>query len=391
MHINPGGVIDPDELVGRTQEIEKYWRILERQGLILSAERRIGKTSIVKKMHHCGRHGFITFYQELEKIHSVLELVRSMYDTVSQTVSLGAKIKGKFVNVWAALAPARIKDIDLPQAKDKWKSLLTIAISDVINGLEPDQKALFIWDEFPLMLYNIVRHNGGDSAIELLDQLRYLRQSHGNQLRFLFTGSIGLHLVLRSLRAAGNANSPVNDMYPDTVPPMASAESLELATKLLAGMTMQPKEPQKVAVRTIERVQGFPFYIHQVVDQLDQLGRVVGPDDVDRAVEDLIYLDRDPADFGYYVHRIQRYYDHSERGLALAILDTLAQSSNTLTFQAVLNNVRHTHVSVTSEQVRDVLQLLREDHYLTRHKSDNQTSYAFRWILVSEWWKENRK
>ena len=43
MQINPGGRLNTEDVIGRDAEISRYWRVLERQGLVLSAERRIGK------------------------------------------------------------------------------------------------------------------------------------------------------------------------------------------------------------------------------------------------------------------------------------------------------------------------------------------------------------
>ena len=50
MQINPGGRLNTKDVMGRDNEIARYWRVLERQGLVISAERRIGKTHIVLKM-----------------------------------------------------------------------------------------------------------------------------------------------------------------------------------------------------------------------------------------------------------------------------------------------------------------------------------------------------
>ncbi|MBC6421130.1 MAG: hypothetical protein GDA43_05915 [Hormoscilla sp. SP5CHS1] len=50
MRVNPGGKIPSSEAIGRDRLIENLWRILDRQSLVLSAERRMGKTCIVKKM-----------------------------------------------------------------------------------------------------------------------------------------------------------------------------------------------------------------------------------------------------------------------------------------------------------------------------------------------------
>ena len=113
----------------------------------------------------------------------------------------------------------------MPRGAVAWQVLLSQAFDDLID-IADDRLILMLWDEFPLMLHNLQRGEGDDAAIQLLDFLRALRLSRANRLRFLFTGSIGLHLVLRSLRKAGNTNDPVNDMLSLTVPPMAGEEHM---------------------------------------------------------------------------------------------------------------------------------------------------------------------
>jgi hypothetical protein len=50
MRIDPGGRLEMVDIVGGDGKIRRYWSILDRQGLVLSAERRIGKTQIALKM-----------------------------------------------------------------------------------------------------------------------------------------------------------------------------------------------------------------------------------------------------------------------------------------------------------------------------------------------------
>jgi uncharacterized protein len=212
------------DVVGRTGEIARYWKILERQSLVLGGERRIGKTHIVLKMHEEPKEGFVTFFQELEKVHGVLELVRALYSTVGSHLSRSKRAKAKLIAAWDALLPARYKDLELPTARSNWKTLLETAVCDALEAVDPKQRVVFLWDELPLMLFNILDREGAPTASELLDLLRHLRQVHGSRLRFLFNGSIGLHLVLRRLRIAGNTNAPINDMLKDPVDSAARTE-----------------------------------------------------------------------------------------------------------------------------------------------------------------------
>jgi ATP-dependent Clp protease ATP-binding subunit ClpA len=50
MKSNPGGQIPVSEIIGRDKVVSRFWQILERRSLVLTAERRMGKTHIVKKM-----------------------------------------------------------------------------------------------------------------------------------------------------------------------------------------------------------------------------------------------------------------------------------------------------------------------------------------------------
>jgi len=387
---NPGGRLSGEDIVGREGEVRRYWKVLERQGLVLGAERRLGKTHIVLKMHETGHDGFVTFYQDLERVHSLLELVRSLYRTVNHQLSDLGKVKKKAIDFWSTLLPKKLGELELPEAQNNWKGLLVEAVEDVLDAIDPADKVVLIWDEFPLMLYNIAKQAGPQSVIQLLDLLRSLRQQQGERLRFLFTGSIGLHLVLRTLRLAGNANAPVNDMQQETVPPMSEAESIELASRLLCGLERPPAEVAPLARHIVQSLGGFPYYIHHLMDRLGELGRPPTLADVTAGAEALVLADDDPAQLTYYRDRIPTYYGEEEARLAFLVLDALAGQPGATSLENLINLVRHKDAEVQEEQLREICLLLRRDHYLTLDKRGDDTLHDFRWHIVKRWWKENR-
>ena len=388
MQINPGGRLNIRDVVGRDNEIARYWRVLERQGLVISAERRIGKTHIVLKMLDECQSGFLPFYQDLESVHSTAELIRSIYSTVHQSLGTLPGLRAHAAK-WSSLLPDKIGSVGLPTGVDTWQALLSRAFDDLI-GIADDRLILMLWDEFPLMLHNIQRREGDDAAIQLLDFLRALRFAHADRLRFLFTGSIGLHLVLRSLRKAGNTNAPVNDMLSLTVPPMAQDDTCDLAAALLEDTRAVPAQIPDLASRIAGEVGGFPYYIHHVVDQLDQLRRRPALEDVSLAVDTLVYDPHDAADLNYYVTRLSSYYDDDERSLALVVLDTMAGQSSPTPVPELINLCKHRDPSLTDEQLREILTVLAEDHYIEPTKCASGAAYDFRWQLAKKWWKERR-
>jgi hypothetical protein len=386
MNPNPGGRLALQDIVGRTREITTYWRVLQRQSLILGAERRLGKSHIVWKMQGQVLPGFLVFYQDLEAIHSVLELVRTVYRTVGPRLSGFGKLKAKAIAGWTTLVPQRIGALDLPEAQKNWKSLLRTAIRDVLEVVPPNDKVVLIWDEFPLMLYNLARKEAADVAIELLDVLRELRQYHADKLRFIFTGSIGLHLVLRELHAKGNANDATNDMHSESVPPMRTEEALEVARRALDSLDPAPLDATSLAQRTVEQVGGYPYFIHHVVDRLCRLDSPASLKDVDDAVDLLVDDPADPAHLSYFFTRIGIYYRSSEAPIARALLDSIAASDTALDFEAVVNFARHRLAELSDEDARACLLLLRQDHYLHFVGS----AYDFRWGILKRWWRKNR-
>ena len=50
MKANPGGTITGEAILGREEEIASIWDTLEKRSVILTAERRVEKTCVLRKM-----------------------------------------------------------------------------------------------------------------------------------------------------------------------------------------------------------------------------------------------------------------------------------------------------------------------------------------------------
>ena len=326
---------------------------------------------------------YLPVYQDLEAVHSAADLVRSIYAATDSNSFMNT------VSKWSGLLPPKIGGVHLPSADTAWQTLLPDAFDRLIKS-SGDRRTLFLWDEFPLMLHNLQERESAQTAIQLLDYLRTLRQGEPNKLRFLFTGSIGLHLVLRSLRKSGNANAPVNDMMSVTVPPMAEEDTSSLAAALLKETKAADAEIPAMARQIAGEVGGFPYHVHHVVDQLNQLPNPPASSDVSSAIDQLVYDSHDPANFNYYVARLETYYTPDDRARALLVLDALAGQQTPCSFPSLLNLCRHRDASLPEEELRNTLTMLSEDHYIEPQKLEGGTAYDFRWQLVKKWWREKR-
>src|SRR3989338_3294659 len=215
MKANPGGQIPPSEIIGRDRLVRRLWRILERQSLVLTAERRVGKTCVIKKMIAEIPKGKLVIPnketpKDLEQVHTSLEFVETVFFDAEAYLSGRKRAAERARKVLAQLSGAEFQGFKFPTiVAPHWKTVLTATIEDLVQ--QQDRMVIFFWDEVPLMLYNIKKGEGENTAMEVLDTLRSLRQTHAN-LRMVFTGSIGLHQVISSLKHSGYANDPTNDM-----------------------------------------------------------------------------------------------------------------------------------------------------------------------------------
>ena len=92
LRANPGGEIAPDEVIGRDRLIARLWKVLETRSVVLSSERRVVKTSIVKKMRQQAPAGTVTFYHDFEDIYLPLDFVESVFRDVEAHLKLGHKV-----------------------------------------------------------------------------------------------------------------------------------------------------------------------------------------------------------------------------------------------------------------------------------------------------------
>ena len=72
MRANTGGQIAPQDVIGRDQLIQSVWRALKQQSVVLTAARRMGKTSILRKMEAEPHMKYLPVYHDLENLRSAV-------------------------------------------------------------------------------------------------------------------------------------------------------------------------------------------------------------------------------------------------------------------------------------------------------------------------------
>lgn len=386
MRANPGGRIGLSEIVGRDAFVGELWGVLRGQSLVLTSERRIGKTCVIRKMREeCPDPGAVCVLSDLEALRSPSEFVEALYADVEDLLSRTDRARLKFGRLLSKLGGLEVHDIKIPALAPHWKNLLFALVEDIFNNAE--RTVAFLWDELPLFVYNVSKAEGQPVAMEVLDALRTLRQRH-DRLRMVFTGSVGLHLVTRALRRGDYANDPTNDMRLMEVGPLDEADGTSLALQLIEGEAIQTPSRERLAHTVSEAVGRIPYYIHWLMSRIATSGGPVSEASVEQYLDSLIRDPNDPAHLRYYRERLDVYYDGGEKMIALAILDALAASEQPQGFDGLVNLVRHRIAGVGDEPVREALTLLGKDHYIARQEGSG--AYQFRYPIVRRWWRFER-
>jgi hypothetical protein len=384
MKTNPGGNLSPSEVVGRDVLIAQLWRMLERQSVVLSAERRMGKTSIIKKMHAESAEK-LTIYQDLEKVGTPREFVESIVESVEERLSTGKRISEGFRSLLENLHGAEVSGFKLPEvANREWKSLLEAVIKDLVS--KPGERVYFFWDELPLMLYKIQKNSGEAVAMEILDTLRSLRQTYP-RLRMIYTGSIGLHNVLTSLKRAGYANAPINDMKKVDVPPLAVQDAKNLALQLIKGEKIIIENPEMIAETIAKFVDGIAFYVQHVVDRLASWQGEIEQKTIADVVSNYLCDAQDPLDMYYFQERLKTYYLPEELPIAFGLLDVLCTETEAISLEDLANKLASRLAINDLEAIRNMVELLQLDHYIQQNPEGD---YTFRFPLIQRYWRLRR-
>lgn len=324
--------------------------------------------------------------QDLERVHSANEFAETVYEPIQRFLGSWKKVANRARRFLGDIGGAEVGGIlKLPQSKEPhWKSLLTHAVADLIEEQAP-RRLVFFWDEMPYMLLAIARNEGEKTAMEVLDVLRYLRQTHAG-FRMVLTGSIGLHHVLTTLKDAGHTNEPVNDMCAVEVPPLALADAEALARRLIDGEQLLTANLEEGARAVVMQGDCFPFYVHSIVRHLKVSGRRADPGPIAEAVIEQMTSANDPWELAHYRTRIKSFYPGEEK-IVLAVLDFLAPAAESQPVAAILNAVKAQATFDDRERLLELLKLMQRDHYLAR-TTDGR--FAFRFPLIARWWKLDR-
>ena len=392
--------VSPAGVVGRDRLIERIWKRLERESVRFLAERRVGKTSVLKKMAAQPPAGFHPIFFDLEKVHSADRFVEVLIGELRSLMATKDKVSTGFVDFLALFGGTEVGGmVKIPElGKRNWQKAVEKTFHAICAN-NPDTLIVLMFDELPYMLQSIsiqdTKAGANDNfALSILDTLRAARHENTN-MRMIYCGSVGLHHVLATLRGDAHASQPVNDMPAVEIHPLQLDDAVHLTKDLLIKeqVHVSPEHLDVVANRIAQQTDCVPFYIERIVSRLAEHDETVVASSVDTMINRQLVDDKDDWEMKHFRDRLKIYYkgsvvDVNGRSLqrspvARRILDHIACEDQPQSIDAVWAGVTATMALDDRDAVIELLSFLAQDHYLI---ADDTKRYTFRFPLIRRWW-----
>ena len=399
-----GNWVEGNRFFDREIELEALAeRVRDGTHTLLTAQRRMGKTSLVRELLRRLREegDFDTIFVDLEGAADAADAVAELGARSRSVRAAWRRIGEVFSNALREVKD-RVDTLAVSELQVKlragvdsgsWAQKGDGVFAALAQSSRPVVLAL---DELPILVNRLLK--GDDDHIAparrqaadgFLSWLRKNGQAHRGKIVLILSGSVSLEPILRQAGLSAQAN-----IYPAfDLKPWDENTADACLHELAAGYSVDlPSQVRREMCRRL-RCQ-IPHHVQQFFDHLHEHLRRSGRsaaslEDVDRVYRDEMLSVRGQVDLEHYESRLREVLGLEGYGIALELLTQAAVADGSLRAEAVgkyrewfeaVSDARGGAVSVT---VDDVLDLLEHDGYLERRGGD----YRFVSALLEDWWR----
>ncbi len=395
----------PERFFDREAELETLAE-RAREGIhtLLTAQRRMGKTSLVREsLRRLAEEGaFETVFADLEDASGAADAIAEIAVRSRSAQGAWRRIAGAFANLLQGVGD-RIEEVGLPDLRVKlragidagnWRQRGDAVFAALAGNARPAVLAL---DELPILIDRMLKQGGegpspegGRAADAFLGWLRKNGQEHRGRVVLVLSGSVGLEPVLEQagLSAQANIYAPL-DLEPwdektamDCLGELAAKYGLDLPGDVRRAMCGRLRR------QVPHHVQQYFDHLHARLRRADR--REARMEDAERVYEDDMLSVRGQADMAHYESRLLAVLGREGYRTALALLTEAAVSGGALSDGAVARYRAELDASADAGDagtppapIGHVLHILQHDGYLERREG----GYRFVSGLLEDWWR----
>ena len=389
MRSSTGRWVCGDDFFDREAELEVLGaRVRERNHVLLSGQRRMGKTSIVQELgRRLEDEGWIFLFADVEGALSAEDVIAGMARAVHPVRSIASR----FAASMKEFVTANVEEIGAADFSVKirggldggnWRRHGERLLSECSAQGKP---VLLIIDELPIFLKRMHRRDGGAERVdEFLSWLRGTVQLLGDKSPVLIlSGSIGLEPLVRRL----GLSDRINYLFTLRLGPWSRETGIECFDRLAKSHGLCIEDGVPVAVCDALGI-GIPHHIQCFFARLRDFATMQGRSSI--SVEDVGEVYRTALlgpsgqnDLVHYETRLKEALDDESHSIAMEILAEAATvGAFTQGARTRLEAGYSKLVESASERIADALDVLVHDGYLER----TEGSYRFPSHLLRDWW-----
>ncbi|MBZ4219918.1 MAG: ATP-binding protein [Chlorobium sp.] len=393
-----GNWVDGDRFWGREDDIRLLIRKIDEGAHIsLVAQRRMGKTSLMKELQRRLSDRYLCLFIDLQKDSEPADAVVQLSLSIRPYESLWKRVNGLFANVWSAVSGG-IEEVSYGDIGIKLRAGLNsgnwMEKGDALFSIlaKYELPVLLMIDEVPLMVNRMLK--GDDFVItreriaEVDRFMSWLRKNsieHQGKIRIMLSGSIGFEPVLRQARLS----STINNYLPYDLRPWDA----ETATGCLRALGQEYGiEFRNKAEEAMVRKLGYciphhvQLFFSHVLDRCDRRNEMrFSADEVDDLYEHEMLGIRGHAELSHYQERLELFFSKEQLPLVMAVLTEAAIAGELLI--PVLRLLQREYARKefdADEEIKEILRVLEHDGYLRKIGE----GYRYESTLLKEWWKK---
>ena len=374
-----GPPVEGEDFFGREKEIRKANRLLDsNHSLLLSAPRRIGKSSLAKRLiEEKKQQGWKCVYIDLEETtteEGFLRLVIEAFKENGIWKQLAEGMSKGLVSVLDRIEKISLGPVDLNIGKREEQEDLYKNLKELIKH---DEDTFIVVDELTLFLGILNKsENGAEKVTFILNWLRSLRQVSKTNVRWLFCGSVGL----RNFTSAMNLGYTINDLMEFGLGELSREEAEGLLSGLCKSEDMEMGE--ELINYTLDKLHwNIPYFIQVIFSKLAEEYE----DEVTKESIDIAYNKLCSENYlSTWSERLSEYREFEVP--ARQILKSLSTQPAGMERDAMLNILMTGQDASKVEEIdyllSKVLEMLENDGYILKMDSIR----AFRSPLLRDYW-----
>ena len=374
-----GPPVEGDDFFGREKEIRLANRLLDRRhSLLLSAPRRIGKSSLAKKLlDEKKKQGWKCVYIDLEETNTEDGFLRLVIDAFSSNgiwkhvVSEAAQ---KLTSVFSKIEKVSIGPFEFNFGKKEERENLYKNLKELIRH---DENTFIVIDELTLFLGILNKSEDGiEKVTYILNWLRSLRQVEKTKIRWLFCGSVGL----RNFASSKNLSYTINDLTEFTLDELDRKEAAGLLFEL--GKSEEIEMNDEIINYILDRLSwNIPYFIQVIFSKLaEDYDGALTYDKVDAAYKKLCsenYLSTWSERLGEYQE-----YELPARHILKLLSTQPAGVERNILLDRLMTGQEPSNVEKVDLALSKILEMLENDGYIMK----NDALRTFRSPLLRDYW-----